>query len=162
MNMISTFYNMILNILLNLLWSLPPFPSFLSSLSLLSHFFSSFHCPPSHSPLFFIHSLSSCSLTFLCSFPQSVFPAGSSLPALPRLCLAAVVPVSLSLPADRGLPVGPARQHPPATLLQLPGQLPAREMQTLPGNGHLRGDLASYESAGKGPIKALLCIDLEW
>lgn len=70
-------------------------------------------------------------------------PAGSSLPALPGLCLAAAVPVSLSLPADRRLPVGLARQHPPATLLQLPGQLPAREMQALPGTGHLRGALAS-------------------
>lgn len=33
-------------------------------------------------------------------------PAGSSLPAVPGLCMAAAVPVSLSLPADRRLPVG--------------------------------------------------------
>lgn len=79
----------------------------------------------------------------LTSLPLPSVPVGSSLPALPGLCLAAVVPVSLTLPADRRLPVGFARQHPPATLLQLPGQLPARAMQTLPGTGHLRGALAS-------------------
>ncbi len=90
-------------------------------------------------------------------------PAGSSLPALPGLRLAAVVPVSLSLPADRRLPVGLTRQHPPATLLQLPGQLPAREMQTLAGTRHLRASFAY--SAGVPDWKrphsfAVKCLDL--
>lgn len=77
--------------------------------------------------------------------PQTLLPVpvGSSLSALPGLCMAAVVSVSLPLPADRWIPVGFARQHPPATLLQLPGQLPAREMQTLPGTRRLRGAVAS-------------------
>ncbi len=97
--------------------------------------------------------------TYSLPSPPSV-PAGSSLPALPGLCLAAAVPVSLSLPADRWLPVGLARQHPPATLLQLPGQLPARAMQTLPGTRHLRGALPPDYRTKKGlkdfPVK---CID---
>lgn len=70
-------------------------------------------------------------------------PAGARLPALPGLCVAAALPVSLSLPADKRLPVGIARQHPPAALLQLPGQLPAGEMQTLPGTGHPSWAVAS-------------------
>lgn len=53
--------------------------------------------------------------------------------------MAAAVPVSLPLPADRRLPVGFTRQRPPAALLQLLGQLPEGEMQTLPGTGRLRG-----------------------
>lgn len=89
-------------------------------------------------------------------------PAGSSLPALPGLCLAAVVPVSLSLPADRWLPVSVARQHPPAAILQLPGKLSAREMQTLPGTRHLRGALASSAWLQDWKRPKRLCCEMYW
>lgn len=72
-------------------------------------------------------------------FLHPSLPVGSSLPSLPGLRLAALVTVSVPLPTDRWLPVGSTWQHPPATFLQLPGQLPAWEMQTLPGTGYLSG-----------------------